>query len=116
MGDPQPSFNMSLKPGVPSPAGQKLRSPCTRGASSIDFQTATTGVASKAMKNELDKLANTISDQATKKAFEAEMNSFFLLFNRYLTEKAKGTKLDWDRIRPPAPEQIVPYKSLPKSQ
>jgi len=68
------------------------------------------------MKNELDKLANTISDQATKKAFEAEMNSFFLLFNRYLTEKAKGTKLDWDRIRPPAPEQIVPYNSLPKSQ
>ena len=40
---------------------------CALGASSIDFQTATTGVASKAMKNELDKLANTIPDPATKK-------------------------------------------------
>lgn len=29
----------------------------------------------------------------TSQAFDTEMQSFFLLFNRYLTEKAKGEKL-----------------------
>ena len=81
-------------------------------------------------------------------SFEAQMNSFFLLFNRYLLEKAKGEKLlvpshllsltlassssspsrvadilarfrcvgsVWDKINPPAAEQVVPYADLPES-
>lgn len=60
------------------------------------------------------------------------MESFFLLFNRYLAEKAKGQKMcawlqfpvtfaflkerhsSWDSIAPPAPEQVVPFSKLPK--
>lgn len=38
-----------------------------RGASHIDFKTSTTGVAAKAMRNELSALVNTVKDPETKK-------------------------------------------------
>lgn len=85
-----------------------------RGASHIDFKTATTGVAAKAMRNELSTLVSTVSDPATRKAFDTEMQSFFFLFTRYLSERAKSVDLDWDRIKSPADEQIIPYSELPK--
>src|SRR6266403_55176 len=40
----------------------------TRGASHIDFRTATTGVIGKAMRNELSQLVNTVQDSKTRKA------------------------------------------------
>ncbi len=60
--------------------------------------------------------------------FDAEMQSFFLLFNRFLTDQAKGEKLyvaqhvprhllthsrEWDRISPPKAEQVHTYKQIP---
>jgi len=50
-------------------------------------------VAAKAMRNELNRMANNIQDPEAKRIFGAEMEDFFLLFNRYLTEKAKGEKM-----------------------
>ncbi|KAI5123641.1 hypothetical protein M0805_001674 [Coniferiporia weirii] len=85
-----------------------------RGTSHIDFKTATTGVAAKAMRNELGRLVGSVQDQATKKAFDTEMQSFFDLFTRYLAERAKSVEIVWDKIKSPAPEQIVPYDTLPK--
>ena len=38
-----------------------------RGASHIDFKTATTGVAAKAMRNEISRLVATVEDPQTKK-------------------------------------------------
>ena len=38
-----------------------------RGSSHIDFKTATTGVAAKAMRNEISRLVATVEDPATKK-------------------------------------------------
>ena len=38
-----------------------------RGTSHIDFKTATTGVAAKAMRNELSNLVNTVKDPQTKR-------------------------------------------------
>ena len=40
----------------------------TRGASHIDFRTATTGVIGKSMRNELSQLVNTVQDSQTRKA------------------------------------------------
>lgn len=40
------------------------------------------------------------------------MDNFFALFRRYLTDKAKGTTLQWDRINPPNPKQVVDYTSI----
>ena len=76
-----------------------------------DFKTATTGVAAKAMKNELSRLVNTVSEPAKKvylfnsfeyrlltmigtlQPFDTEMQSFFYLFTRYLAERAKGQEM-----------------------
>lgn len=38
-----------------------------RGTSHIDFKTATTGVAAKAMRNEIHRLVSTVDDPVTKK-------------------------------------------------
>ena len=38
-----------------------------RGQSQLDFKTATTGVAAKAMRNELSNLVRSVSDAQTKK-------------------------------------------------
>ena len=120
-----------------------------RGTSHIDFKTATTGVAAKAMRNEISRLVGTVEDPMTKKvcpihppsthalirasqAFDTEMQAFFYLFTRYLSERAKSVDLsvfpfslyspdvpcsrsffsDWDRIKSPADDQIVPYDTL----
>lgn len=114
------------------------------------FKSATTGVATKSMRNELNRLVQTVSDPAAKrvclagssvhsplmgltfkKIFDMEMQSFFYLFTRYLTQKAQSQDLyilyhlddhhctdviqsEWDRIKSPAADQIVPYDKLPK--
>ncbi|KAG7528453.1 hypothetical protein FFLO_06134 [Filobasidium floriforme] len=83
-----------------------------RGSTTIDFQTASTGVAAKAMRNELNRMANNIQDPEAKRIFGAEMEDFFLLFNRYLTEKAKGEKIEWDKVNSPPAERILPYQQL----
>jgi hypothetical protein len=75
----------SLSPPLPSPPPQKLlkQSPKkkmanllprgdsiharTRGASHIDFRTATTGVIGKATRNELSQLVNTVQDPQTRR-------------------------------------------------
>ncbi|KAI9463620.1 UDPGP-domain-containing protein [Lactarius psammicola] len=93
------------------PRGDPL-SARTRGASHIDFRTATTGVIGKSMRNELSQLVSTVQDLQTRKAFDTEMQSFFYLFTRYLSERAQAQDLDWDRIKSPGNDQIVPYSSL----
>ncbi|KAL4253536.1 UDPGP type 1 family protein [Abortiporus biennis] len=87
-----------------------------RGASHIDFKTATTGVAAKAMRNEISALVQSVKDSETKKAFDVEMQSFFYLFTRYLAERASSHELVWDRIKSPAEDQIVPYANLPTGE
>ncbi|KAF7306170.1 UTP-glucose-1-phosphate uridylyltransferase [Mycena chlorophos] len=88
-----------------------------RGTSHIDFRTATTGVSAKTMRNEISHLVATVADPQTKKArllaFDTEMQAFFFLFTRYLSERAKSQDLDWDRIKSPAEDQIIPYAKLP---
>jgi len=64
------------------------------------------------MRNELNNMMAGVTDPAKKKVFDAEMQSFFLLFNRFLTERAKGEKLDWEKIHPPNPKQLLPYKTI----
>jgi len=44
------------------------------------------------------------------------MDNFFALFRRYLQDRAKGTTLEWDRIQPPQPAQVIAYEKLPKRE
>lgn len=64
------------------------------------------------MRNALNKLADTVKDGEDKRKFENEMDNFFALFRRYLTDKAKGTTLEWERINPPNPKQVVAYNDI----
>merc|ERR1711939_1173335 len=112
---------MSLSPadaakGAAGAKGESAAGRRTRGHSAMDFKSAATGVTAKAMRAELNKLVQGIKDPEYKQAFEAEMQPFFILFNRYLAERVKNTKIEWDKIKPPAPEQVVAYSTLKDSQ
>jgi len=81
------------------------------------FESTSTSVAASQMRNALNNLADTVSDPVQKKLFETEMDNFFALFRRYLNDKAKGNQLsDWDRIAPPAQNQVVDYGDLANSE
>ncbi|KAI1828974.1 hypothetical protein DTO027I6_10241 [Penicillium roqueforti] len=76
------------------------------------FENVSTSVAASRMRNALSALGDSVTDPNEKKRFEAEMDNFFALFCRFLNDKAKGTAVDWYRIAPPQPSQIVGYDEL----
>ncbi|CZT47431.1 probable UTP-glucose-1-phosphate uridylyltransferase [Rhynchosporium secalis] len=80
------------------------------------FENTSTSVAASQMRNALNNLADTVTDPTEKKLFETEMDNFFALFRRYLNDKAKGNQLDWERIAPPAVNQVVDYNELANSE
>lgn len=86
----------------------------TKVLSQVHFDDKGTGIAAANMKNALDKLADTVKDRKERQRFESEMANFFQLFRRYLTDTARGTAIEWDRIKPPAPNQVVEYDALPR--
>lgn len=75
--------------------------------------------ASLLMHSCLEGLINALPDTASlvlKQTFEKEMYSFYRLFNRYLN--CADSLLDWQKIKPPSPEMIIPYSTIlstPKS-
>ena len=126
-----------------------------RGASHIDFKTSTTGVAAKAMRNELSALVNTVEDPETKKVrtlihfmpLRSEIDAIAqnqglrhrdavlllplhpLSFRPRSPPRTVRTRLvpsafprthfvgptsEWDRIKSPSEDKIVPYAKLPK--
>ncbi|KAI9477899.1 MAG: UTP--glucose-1-phosphate uridylyltransferase family [Benjaminiella poitrasii] len=96
----------------PSAVGNDRHHPHT--LSTLDFQGASSAAAAKAMKSELAKLASQIQNEEERKYFSQEMDGFYMLFTRYLDEKTKGKKLEWEKIQTPSSEQIVPYASIPQ--
>ncbi|CAE6407379.1 UTP--glucose-1-phosphate uridylyltransferase [Rhizoctonia solani AG-1 IB] len=102
---------MSSYLSAPTNAGVKS-SQRQRGHSAMNFKSASTGVAAAAMRNELNRMVADVKDPQQRKVFEAEMHSFFDLFNQYLAVKAKGTKIDWEKIKPPPADRVIDYKTL----
>ncbi|KAM0707097.1 hypothetical protein Q7P35_006428 [Cladosporium inversicolor] len=80
------------------------------------FENTSTSVAASQMRNALNVLADSVTDEKEKARFETEMDNFFALFRRYLNDKAKGNEIDWEKISPPKPEQVVDYNSLGNSE
>ncbi|QPG76125.1 UTP-glucose-1-phosphate uridylyltransferase [Brettanomyces nanus] len=76
------------------------------------FENQSSSIAASQMRNALNKMIDGVTDKDRREKFEKDMDSFFGLFRRYLTDKAKGTTLDWDHIRSPNPDEVVAYKSL----
>ncbi|KAF4312720.1 UTP-glucose-1-phosphate uridylyltransferase [Botryosphaeria dothidea] len=84
--------------------------------SHMAFENTSTSVAASQMRNALNQLADTVKDPAEKQRFETEMDNFFALFRRYLNDKAKGNAIEWSRIAPPKPEQVVNYADLANTE
>lgn len=76
------------------------------------FDNTATNVSASQMRNALNALVDTVKDPEAQAKFENEMDSFFALFRRYLTDKASGTTLDWDKIKSPTESEVVLYDSL----
>ncbi|KAJ7901973.1 UTP-glucose-1-phosphate uridylyltransferase [Mycena olivaceomarginata] len=70
-----------------------------------------TGLAT-AMHGELTRLVGTVPENANRKGFDTEMQSFLSLFTRYLAEKVSNEELNWDKIKSPTENQIVSYDDL----
>ncbi|KAF9230700.1 UTP--glucose-1-phosphate uridylyltransferase [Melanogaster broomeanus] len=68
---------------------------------------------SKTTRSELNRLVHTANPIA-RKAFDLEMQAFFKLHARYLAEKENHQELDWERIKAPGEDQIIPYDQLPR--
>jgi len=60
----------------------------------------------------LDELAETLTDPEEKKAFQQEMNGMKQLFRHYL--RTKNDVIDWQKIKPPSEDLVLPLSSLPK--
>ncbi|VEU24417.1 DEKNAAC105506 [Brettanomyces naardenensis] len=76
------------------------------------FENQSSSIAASQMRNALNKLIDAVPDDKRRAKFEKEMDSFFGLFRRYLTDKAQGNTLDWERIRSPNPDEVVAYSTL----
>ncbi|RLV95451.1 UTP--glucose-1-phosphate uridylyltransferase [Spathaspora sp. JA1] len=84
--------------------------------STYAFDSTATTVAASQMRNALNNLADTVTDEDQQQRFENEMDSFFSLFRRYLTEKASGTTLQWEKIRSPSADEVVAYSKLTEQE
>lgn len=88
----------------------------TKTHSTYAFESNTNSVAASQMRNALNKLADSVTDDDARVRLESELDSFFSLFRRYLAEKSSGNTLDWDKIRSPSQEEVVDYKVVESSQ
>ena len=116
-----------------------------RGQSQMDFKTATTGVAAKAMRNEISGLVKTVSDPSTRKVrrVDATAADRAHIDRRHSTPRCSPSstslratsqsvptprrcasprvcvrplltrRSEWDRIKSPGDDKIVPYSKLP---
>ena len=64
------------------------------------------------MREELNKIVNMVQDPEEKIEMQLTMASFHELFTRYLTERARGEKLDWDKVNSPSSKVVIPYDTL----
>lgn len=84
----------------------------SKSQSTYAFETQSTSVAASQMRNALNKMIDAVPDEARREKFEREMDSFFALFRRYISDKAKANTLDWDRIQSPKSDEVVAYSEL----
>lgn len=85
-----------------------------RTTSLVKFEEENNFNTAQLMRSELDKLVEKLPEGSSKDAFAKEMGSFYMLFTRFL--RTQDQKLNWDCIKSPAAEKIVPYATLQKCE
>lgn len=85
-----------------------------RATSLVQFEEQNQLNAAEHMKTELGALVNMIAPGKSKDAFQKEMDGFYQLFRRFI--RTRDNKIDWNVIKSPSHEMIVPYSSLQKPE
>lgn len=80
--------------------------------SSIALDRSSNNVAAAQMRNALNKLSDGIEDKRLRDHFEAEMDSFFSLYQSYLMSTVRGENLEWDHVQTPTPNEVADYESI----
>lgn len=83
--------------------------PRSRGTSHVDFKTATTSVAAKAVRNELDALITTVGDPATRKVgpFLVASPMLLIVVFRPLTRRCNLFSTSSIDILPNGPQPLI---------
>eukprot|EP00027_Filamoeba_sp_ATCC50430_P000960 CAMPEP_0168555250 /NCGR_PEP_ID=MMETSP0413-20121227/8230_1 /TAXON_ID=136452 /ORGANISM="Filamoeba nolandi, Strain NC-AS-23-1" /LENGTH=501 /DNA_ID=CAMNT_0008586079 /DNA_START=104 /DNA_END=1609 /DNA_ORIENTATION=- len=74
------------------------------------FAKTTMGSQETDLTKALDSMAQKCATPEEKKSFQTEMEGFKELFARF--KSAKGKTIEWDKIKPPHEDLVVPYGSL----
>ena len=115
LGDAPISSDSATRVSPYTPYGNLADNGAQRSLSLLDFEEASYSVTSKTVRNELNKLLEKLPPNAENKTvLKNELECFYGLFLRFLSEKSRKTKLDWDKVNSPNPEQIIPYRALGK--
>ncbi|KAJ1919462.1 UTP-glucose-1-phosphate uridylyltransferase [Mycoemilia scoparia] len=70
------------------------------------------GGTAGAVKQSLEELVSQVP-AVEKEKFGKEMEDFYRLFKRYLSDKKERKPLDWNKVRGPKPEDVLVYNNLP---
>lgn len=60
----------------------------------------------------LQTLSGTVADEADRKRFLDEMKGLKMIFRKYM--QSKDEKIDWNKIKPPSDDLILPHSTLPE--
>lgn len=83
-----------------------------RTTSLVKFEAANHYNSAQLMHVELGRLVEQLPEGNSKKAFAKEMDGFYDLFMRFV--RTQDRKLDWNCIRSPSADMIIPYGSFGK--
>ncbi|ODV62814.1 UTP glucose-1-phosphate uridylyltransferase [Ascoidea rubescens DSM 1968] len=85
-----------------------------KSQSAFAFENTATTIAASQMRNALNKLSDSLTDDDPdlRQKFEIEMDNFFALFRNYLSDKASGNTLVWDKIKSPNPNEVLHYNKI----
>jgi len=97
-----------------SPEAQTHLNQVFSSAAAEVFKNQAAGATARAMIDALNAMTSKMDHPVKRVEFQYEMQEFYFLFTRYLAEKTKGKPLDWNKIRSPQDNQIVPYAQLHK--
>jgi len=76
----------------------------------MEFSTSMVDSQSLDLVKYLNKMVENCKDKAAQKSFELEMEGFRQLFFQF--KASKGKTIEWEKIRPPAQDMVVPYADL----
>lgn len=83
----------------------------TRSSSTQEFQSLTRRDAERAVCKELERLKSRCPKEDLD-VVSKDFDGFLNLFNRFLEESASGPAVDWEKIRPPPKDAVLPYEDL----